>query len=484
MTEQSSSEAIPSATVTRSRRISPVWIVPVLAAFAVGYMIYDGIRHRGPMITIAFHDAEGIVAGKSPLKFEGVRVGMVEAVHADVTTGVITLRARLEASASALAAEGSQFWIQQPEIGVGGVASLDTLISGPYVACLPGAGSRATTFDGLPTRPPVPPSEPGLRLALEAEVVGAVRPGSPVLYRGVEVGAVDAVAIAPDGAHIRVEVFIEDHAAHLVDSDSFFWELSGLDVALDLDHGLVVDTNSLRTLLTGAVAFHAGQASSGAPVADGAVFTLHRDPSATHDRASMRIAGDTGPIHLAIERLSDVLGELDTASGAADLGVLADRIVRTLDALENAGLIDTTSDAMRELRLASEGATRALEQADWIVQPDGELARTVESLNTMSARLEAVVAELDEAGTLAQADLVVTQLEASMPDLIDSMADLSDTLERIDALIASNDDAITDTVRVLRSAALDLRALLEDLRTNPSQLLSRPPSRTLPGSRP
>jgi paraquat-inducible protein B len=483
MAEQTQSETLPSVTVTRRRRLSPVWIVPILAAFAVGYMIYDGLRHRGPMITITFHDAEGVVAGKSPLKFEGVRVGMVEEVSADVTTGIITLRARLERSARELAAEGSQFWIQQPEIGVGGVMSLDTLISGPYVACLPGTGGFETTFAGLAARPPVPLSELGLRVALRAEVIGAVRPGSPVFYRGVEVGAVDAVEIADDGTHVLVEVFIREDAAPLVGEDAFFWELSGLDVAVDLDKGLIVDTNSLRTLLTGAVAFHAG-ASGGPRVADGAVFTLHRDPSIAHDRASARVAGQAGPVREAVERLASVLGELDAAAGGVAFSELAERIVAALDTLEQSGVVESTAGAMTQLRLASEAASGALGDAAWLVQPDGELAGAVESLHAMADRLEAVVVQLDEADTLAQADQVITQLEAGMPDLLAALDDLGDTLERIDAVVRTNDDALADTIRVLRGASLELKALLEDLRTNPSQLLSKPPSRTLPRSEP
>ena len=58
-------------------------------------------------MTIVFDNAEGIVEGKSPLKYEGVVVGTVTAIAADLTTGTVTVKARLTASASPIASTGS-----------------------------------------------------------------------------------------------------------------------------------------------------------------------------------------------------------------------------------------------------------------------------------------------------------------------------------------------------------------------------------------
>ena len=485
MAQSPESNEMPSVAVTKGRRLSPVWIVPLLAALAVGYMIYDGIRHRGPTITITFHDAEGIVAGKSPLKFEGVRVGTVEEVRADVRTGLITLRARLDASARDLATAGSLFWIQEPEFSVRGIASLDTLISGPYVACLPGGGDSELSFNGLAERPPVPASRPGLRLSLHAEVVGALSVGSPVLYRGIEVGTVESIDIVDDGTHLAVGVFIEPEAAALVRQNTFFWEVTGLDVVVDLDHGLVMDTNSLRTLLTGAVAFHSsGPGMDDAAVTDETTFTLRRDPSTTPTRASGRIAGEPGSARATYEHLSSILRYLDGSEGVVAIGELSERVTRALDTLEQSSVVDSTANAMEQLQVASESASGTLERIDLLVRDNGELVRTIKSLGEMSSRLDETLVRLETDGTLAKADRLVTRLDEATPDLTQAMNDLSDTLERIDAIVRTNDRPLTTTIQTLQDALLQLEALLEDLRTNPSQLLSKPPSRILPRSEP
>lgn len=485
MDHQSEPQAIASVSVSKSRRPSAVWLVPVLAALAVGYMTYDGLRRRGPMISITFRDAEGIVAGKSVLKFEGTPVGKVEDIRADIATGIITLRARLDASARGLATEGSVFWIQQPELSVRGIASLDTLISGPYVACQPGSGDRAVSFDGLAERPPVPASRAGLRVSLRAETIGALSIGSPVLYRGLEVGSVESIGIAGDGTHVVVGVFIEEKAAAIVREDTFFWEVTGLDVTVDLDHGLILDTNSLRTLLNGAVAFHSsGPQENGTIVADKTIYTLHRDPSTTPSRGLARLTGTPGSARVAYDHLSSILRELDSSNGVAAIADLSERVIRALDTLESSRVVDSTADAMEQLKLASVDASRTLEEIGWLVHDDGELARTVGSLRAMASRLDSTLIGLESDETLLKADRLITRLDAAMPELVSAMDEFSDTLELIDALARTNDRPLSETIQSLRSASLQLEALLEDLRSNPSQILSEPPSRALPRSKP
>ena len=268
--------------MSKPRRISVIWLAPVLAALAVGYLAYDVLSQRGPMITITFKDAQGVVARKTPLKFEGVEVGVVEDLDVDFTTGAIHFHVRLHADAAAIARAGSQFWIQNPEISVRGVHALDTLISGPYVACVAGQGDVATTFQGLERSPPDPVHRPGLRVSLHADVLGALGPGSAVLYRGLTVGTVERVGLSDDKQQATVELFIEHAYASLVRANSTFWEVSGLPLKVDLSRGLVVDTQNLRRLLTGAVAFQSPATENEGPrVTNGTLFALHRDPSLT-----------------------------------------------------------------------------------------------------------------------------------------------------------------------------------------------------------
>ena len=223
--------------VSRPRRISVIWLAPVFAALAVGYLVYDILSQRGPMIYVTFSDAQGVIERKTPLKFEGVEVGKVEDLDVDFDTGAITFHIRLDADAAAVARDGSQFWIQNPKIGLLGVEDLDTLISGPYVSCLTGDGDPTTKFQGLNQNPPPLVSRPGLRVSLRADELGALEVGSAVLYRGLNVGTVERVGLSENAEQATIDLFIEHNYSSLVRPDSSFWEVSGLQLNVDLKPG-------------------------------------------------------------------------------------------------------------------------------------------------------------------------------------------------------------------------------------------------------
>ena len=215
--------------VSKPRRISVVWLAPVFAALAVGYLAFDVLSRRGPMISVTFNNAQGIIERKTPLKFEGVDVGMVEDLDVDFATGAITFHVRLHADAAAIAREGSQFWIQNPEISLLGVNALDTLISGPYVACLAGQGASATTFQGRSQSPPPLLYRPGLRISLRADELGSLEAGSVVLYRGLNVG-IGGIRrpVRERGSTATGPICLSNTLyASLVRPDSSFWEVSG-----------------------------------------------------------------------------------------------------------------------------------------------------------------------------------------------------------------------------------------------------------------
>ena len=62
----------------------------------------------------------------------------------------VIVSAHLDSHASALAREGSQFWIAKAEIGLTGISHLGTLITGDYIAVRPAesSGSRPFIPDG------------------------------------------------------------------------------------------------------------------------------------------------------------------------------------------------------------------------------------------------------------------------------------------------------------------------------------------------
>jgi paraquat-inducible protein B len=270
--------ALPAARVRPARwTLAVVWAVPLVAALVAGYLVYSRLQELGPTITIRFRDGAGVKAGQSELRYRGVPVGEVTAVELSRSREHVLVKTRLRRSAASLAREGSLFWIVRPEVGFGAVRGLQTVITGPYLQVLPGTGKARSDFTGLERASPTL-GQAGLKITLATVQLGAVRPGTPVHYRGIEVGTVTATDLGPDATAAHAQVFIAQRYQRLVRVGSRFWTAGGVDVNLGLFRGLEINVESLRSLVAGGIAF-ATPDDPGAPVArDGTLFLLHDKP--------------------------------------------------------------------------------------------------------------------------------------------------------------------------------------------------------------
>lgn len=261
--------------IVRKPAFPLVWIVPLLALLVGGWMIWREFRTRGPEITIEFADGAGIQAGSTVLQHKGVAVGLVRHVALTPDLGGVIVRVQLEKTAAALAREGAQFWLVQPEIGLSGIRGLDTLLTGVRINVRPGHGAPATHFQALRRPPAVEPAGPGRAFYLRAGRLGSLTLGAPVMYRELKVGVVEATRLAEDSTAVVIRIRIEPAYADLVRTSTRFWNSGGPSFRLGL-RGAEIKSTSIETLLAGAIAFATpGEGGELAPAApEGQVFTL------------------------------------------------------------------------------------------------------------------------------------------------------------------------------------------------------------------
>ena len=279
------------AVVTRTRRVQIVWLIPIVAAAIGGWLAFDAIRSRGPTFTITFQTADGLVAGKTKIKYKAVELGTVETIRiSDDESHVIVTCSGAREHAKGLR-EGTRFWVVRPRIGAGGVSGLGTLISGAYIATLPGAagGKPTRQFKGLEAPPIALDDAPGLKLNLHAEELGSLVVGSPVLHRQVQVGVVEGHRLADDGKSVEIALYIRPEHKSLVGLSSRFWNASGIDVTAGLG-GVDVHTESLAALLEGGVAFDTPGSGKPQPPKTDTKFWLHAS-RADIDEAAYRYGG-------------------------------------------------------------------------------------------------------------------------------------------------------------------------------------------------
>lgn len=264
---------LPQAKINERTRISIVWIVPVIAAIAAGWLIYKNVRETGPVIGIQFSDGSGLQANQTVLKYRGVRVGEVRSVQLAKDTAHVEVEARLTASAKNLARDGSVFWIVRPEVGAGGLSGLETIVSGPYIQVQPGGGREQKKFIGAEEPPILEQSKSGLEIILTTPQINTLSIGSPVYYRGIEVGDVEYFVLSANSTSVEIHARIEPAFAPLVRADSEFWNAGGISVSLKF-FGINVSAENFKSLVIGGIAF-ATPSPPGTLTTNGGIFPLN-----------------------------------------------------------------------------------------------------------------------------------------------------------------------------------------------------------------
>jgi paraquat-inducible protein B len=268
--------ALPRATMRKRRWKLPfVWIVPLVAAMVAGSLVYQRMQERGSTITIRFRDASGVKPDQTEMRYRGVPVGQV--IRAELTSDQqhVLVSVQLHHTAEGLAREGSVFWIVRPEIGFGTVRGLSTVLTGSYIQSMPGKGKAKKDFVGLESASPTM-GQPGMTVTLASTQIGSVRVGSPIFYRGVEVGSVTALELSRDATAAQARAFISQRYARLIRVGSRFWMVGGVDVDFGLFRGLQINVDSLRSLVTGGIAF--ASPDEGEIAREGTTFLLHDKP--------------------------------------------------------------------------------------------------------------------------------------------------------------------------------------------------------------
>jgi len=149
------------------------------------------------------------------------------------------------------------------------------VLSGPEIQGVPGKPDAPVKreFNGLES-PPVG-VDGGMKIVLRAERP-KMRADAPVYYRGVEVGQVYKLDLAPNALSADVHVLIFPRYVNLVREGASFWDVSGLNIKGGVLKGVDIQFESLRAFITGGVEF---ASPPGTPRAKpGTVFFLYDEP--------------------------------------------------------------------------------------------------------------------------------------------------------------------------------------------------------------
>ena len=162
-----------------------------------------------------------------------------------------------------------------PEISSNGVNHLESLLQ-PYVNVDPGTGSIRRSFELQEDTITDSRYLDGLNVYVDAPDAGTLTVGTPVLYRGVEVGTVTGTSLGNLADRVQIAMRISTRYQYLVRNNSVFWLASGYSLDFGLTGG-VVKTGTFQQFIRGGIQFATPPTVPLAPEAESNKHFLLRD---------------------------------------------------------------------------------------------------------------------------------------------------------------------------------------------------------------
>jgi paraquat-inducible protein B len=282
--EMKHAEQAPEAQVQTKRSFSIIWVVPIIALLIGGWLTFKAMSEKGPVITITFETADGLVAGKTQIKFKDVEIGKVTKIDlSDDISGVIVTVEMANGSQQYLT-DKTQFWVVRARVVAGEISGLGTLLSGAYIGCKPSTeGKKQEHYKGLEKAPILTSDLPGRHFVLKSNTLGSLDLGIPIYYRGIKVGQVVDYDFDESVEAVLIKVFIEDPFHKKVRDNTSFWNASGVDFTMD-SSGIKMNTQSLISIMFGGVAFDLREHEQpGEQAEDNQEFLLYEDQGASNE---------------------------------------------------------------------------------------------------------------------------------------------------------------------------------------------------------
>jgi len=478
MTEEENIDE-PRAVVRHRRRWSSVWVVPAVALALAGWLVWKHYHDKGPLAYVRFSTADSIEAGKTEVRCRSVRVGLVEKIELADDLQSVVAEVRIDPDSEDLLKRDSRFWVVRPRVSASTISGLSTLITGAYIELEPGDGPAPVNhFDGLEEPPVTSANVPGLRLTLVAEDAGSLTAGSPIYYRGFEVGRVERRTLDLENRRIRFDVFIDEDYASLVREGTCFWNTSGIDVTAGAD-GFKLSTPSFQAMVSGGASFAVPKGGTAGPlVTDGRVFNLFPDEDTA--RKSIFV-----PDHKCLLFFDQSVRGLTTGAPVEFRGIPLGRVVEISFRHSPPG----DSRVPVVIEIDSDTLGKAVEN---IENPQEVLAECVRrglraTLSTGSLLTGALYIDLDFAPDAAPAELTTFGEYEVIPTESSGFAQLQDKvnaiLTKIEGLpldetlhkFGNAADEIAITVKDVRGALDEAEAALAEAR----KLLSREETQNL-----
>jgi paraquat-inducible protein B len=498
MSDSNASNQTPSAVVTRRRRFSLFWLIPIVCGGIGIYLVITTLADRGPLITITFKTANGITAQQTQVEHKAVSLGMVEDVKLADDMNSVQIHVRMNRQGERVLTNHARFWVVRPRLNTGNISGLETLVSGAYIEVDPGTpgGAFEKHFTGLEDPPGTRSDEPGHTFVLKAKALGSLAPGAPVFYRDVNVGEILSYDLGDGQGPVTIKVFVKAPFDKFVHENTHFWNASGISVNFGAE-GLHVELESFQALLSGGIAFDSPVKSPTPASKDGQQFKLFDNkaqadasgfrkniPVVTYFKSSVSGLGKGSPVQvfgIQIGSVTDVSLVMDQTTKAMRARVAFD--IQPERVFPESQVSQDNDPRATAAAMVGQGVRAVLESSNFITgqkaislemvpnappatvgqegdallipSQGGGLDNITSSLSDIATKLDAI--PFDEIGKNLNKTLASVSETVSGPDVKNALHKLSETLTDVQHLVRNADRGMTPVLQKLPQISNDLQ---------------------------
>jgi len=230
------------------------WIIPIIAMIIAIIMLKDKYETKGKQLTLILNSVDGLNVKKSPVMFNGVKVGNIEDIKID-ENNLNHFKAYLSMykKYDYLVKKGTKFWKVSPEISLNkGIKNLGTIITGSYIEILPPKLAKKELIK-LPNKynfialdsPPLNGIITTIKTKNSSFSIGTI-----LIYKGIQVGKIIDKNLQNN--YIYYTVIIYNKYKNVLSQDTKFIPLNSLEFQASLK-GIKFTIPSLKNLITGAI---------------------------------------------------------------------------------------------------------------------------------------------------------------------------------------------------------------------------------------
>ncbi|ABM03964.1 Mammalian cell entry related domain protein [Psychromonas ingrahamii 37] len=242
--------------------------------------------------------------------FKGFGIGRITDIQYSIKDQQFVVSALINPQFSELITDGSQFWIEQTSFTFAKIKNIGNVIKGDYIAFQPveknqlSHRKKSTRFliqQAAPAKASV------LSLLVLTEDATGLNPEAPITYQGLKIGKITALDFSEKAGFIAVHIDIDQQYHYLINKNSQFYLLNGVNFNASLK-GIEVQSTPLENLISGGIGLYnkkpVNQSHTVAFLNKDQLFRLY--PSKALVKMGLNVFSQPGIVHLLSRELPSV----------------------------------------------------------------------------------------------------------------------------------------------------------------------------------